>query len=361
MKNMLIFDATSPLKWVTFTKPQRFSKRISFLIFCLFFIIQNAVLQAHESRPLYLKITEDAEHFYFEINVPNTVNEQNLPTIYLNKMAINEIQKWTIRMVGYRQKWQQVKGDLSLKGTEIKVAYPAFNPVLSTIIAITYFDEAEQILLIPPTRNKTIIPKEVNASEVRKQYSILGIEHIWAGIDHLLFLVCLLIITGFSRRLLMTITGFTIAHSITLILSALKVIQLPIPPIEATIALSIVFLCYEIIHHHQDKNSLTYRYPILVASSFGLLHGLGFAAVLGEIGLPTNHRTEALLFFNVGVEIGQVVFIVALLLVAFIFQKIANNFLSKKVSNQIANIGLKMAIYGVGIMAAYWMFDRISG
>ena len=330
------------------------------LLFFLFFAFKVIYSFAHESRPLYLKITETTQNITFELNLPNTVDERNAPILFFNETAINDTQTWRVLSAGYRQKWQQAKGEVILKGTKIKVEYPLFNPVLSTIIAITYLDESEQILVIPPNQKETVIPKEANALEVRKQYSILGIEHIWAGIDHLLFLVCLVIITRFSRKLFITITGFTIAHSITLILSALKVIQLPIPPIEATIALSIVFLCYEIIHHHTTKDSLTYRYPILVASSFGLLHGLGFAAVLGEIGLPRNHAVEALLFFNIGVEIGQVVFMLALFLGAVIIGKIGHQLFNQTTRKQLLSIGLKVAVYGVGILSAYWMFDRIG-
>lgn len=329
------------------------------LLLALFFILQNTTLYAHESRPLYLKITELAETISFELNLPNTVNEQNAPILYLNGTAINEVQNWRVLSAGYRQKWEQPKQDLSLKGALVKIEYPAFNPVLSTFINITYLDKTEQILILPPNKSAIQIPKEANALEVRKQYSILGIEHIWAGIDHLLFLVCLIIITSFNRKLLITISGFTIAHSITLILSALKIIQLPIAPIEATIALSIVFLCYEIIHHHQDKDSLSYRYPILVASSFGLLHGLGFAAVLGEIGLPRKYNIEALLFFNVGVEIGQILFIVALFIVVRLMSLIIGKLLDASQRRRLHAFGLKIAIYCVGILAAYWMFERI--
>lgn len=330
------------------------------LLLCLLFVLQNTLSYAHESRPLYLKVTETQQNIAFELNLPNTVDERNAPIIYMDDIAINDTQIWRVLTAGYRQKWQQDNTNLTLTGTTIKIEYPAFNPVLSTIIAITFWDNSEQILIIPPNKKEIIIPKEANALEVRKQYSILGIEHIWAGIDHLLFLVCLVIITGFSRKLFITITGFTIAHSITLILSALKVIELPIPPIEATIALSIVFLCYEIIHHHATKSSLTYRYPILVASSFGLLHGLGFAAVLGEIGLPKNHSIEALLFFNIGVEIGQVIFIIALFLVALIIGKIGSKLLNRVTRIQVVSMGLKVAIYVIGILASYWMFDRIG-
>ena len=120
------------------------------------------------------------------------------------------------------------------------------------------------------------------------------------------------------------------------------------------------FYAYEIIHHHADKSSLTYRHPILVASSFGLLHGLGFAAVLGEIGLPKNHQNEALLFFNVGVEIGQVLFIIALFLITIVVGKMGGRFFSKTKTKKLLSLGLKVAVYFVGILAAYWMFDRIG-
>lgn len=332
----------------------------NFLPIFLFFLLQHTFTFAHESRPLYIKITETTQQLTFEVNLPNTVNERNTPLIYLNDTPINAQQAWRVKNTGFRQKWQGTKKELTLRGSIIKIVYPVFNPVLSTIIAITYSNTSEQMLVIPPDQQEILIPKETNAMEVRKQYNILGIEHIWAGIDHLLFLVCLILITGFSRKLLITITGFTLAHSVTLILSALKVIQLPIPPIEATIALSIVFLCYEIIHHHTTKDSLTYQYPILVASSFGLLHGLGFAAVLGEIGLPKNHTIEALLFFNIGVEIGQVIFILALFLAAFFVNKIFQSLLSKTTRQLLLSLGLKVAIYFVGILAAYWMFDRMG-
>ena len=337
-------------KWGTFNKC---------FILGLFFFIFTTTGYTHESRPLYLKIIEQDSFLSFELNIPNTVNGQNMPIIYINEEAINDTQQWIINTSGFRQKWQSPFFEKKLKGSLISIEYPVFNPVLSTIIAITFKDETEQILIIPPNKNEIVIPKDANQMEVRTQYSILGIEHIWTGIDHLLFVFCLLIITGFSRKLLITITGFTIAHSVTLVLSALKIIQLPIPPIEATIALSIVFLCYEIIHHHHDKNSLTYRHPILVASSFGLLHGLGFAAVLGEIGLPNKYSIEALLFFNIGVEIGQIVFIIGLFLVTIIISKMGNRLLSVAIRRQLLFLGLKAAIYFIGIIAAYWMFDRI--
>ena len=143
------------------------------------------------------------------------------------------------------------------------------------------------------------VPLREEVATVAVQYTWLGMEHIWIGFDHLLFVLCLIWIAGGIRRILVTITGFTLAHSVTLVLAALEVVSLPVPPIEAVIALSVLFLASEIARGKQDN--LTWRYPIAVSSSFGLLHGLGFAAVLGEIGLPQTELVTGLVFFNVGV------------------------------------------------------------
>ncbi len=187
----------------------------------------------------------------------------------------------------------------------------------------------------------------------------LGAKHMFTGYDHLLFLVCLLLISGTGRRILITITGFTIAHSITLALSALGVVQIPVPPVEAAIALSIVFLAVEIIRG--DPNSLTYRYPIAVSSSFGLLHGFGFAAVLGETGLPQTEIPTALLFFNVGVEVGQIAFVAAVVLVYQGVRWVGRSMLDRDLSIDALRPFQTPAAYAVGILAAFWMVERVVG
>lgn len=329
------------------------------LILLLPLVLLSNLVWAHESRPLYIQINEDSTHLNISINLPNTLSTQNFPLIYLDTLAINQGHPWASHIAGFRQQFRIASPPKRLKGSTLTVEYPLFNPVLSTISVITYLDGIEQRLVLPPNKTTTQLTSDGEIADVRIQYCWLGVEHIWAGVDHLLFVVCLLIIAGFNRKLLITITGFTLTHSVTLALSALDLIRLPIPPIEATIALSLVFLCYEIIHHHWDKNSLTYRYPILVASSFGLLHGLGFAAVLGEIGLPAKHRVEALLFFNIGVEIGQLLFLAVLFLLAVTGGYLAKGVLSNEQKERWISIGLQVSIYLVGTIAAYWMFDRI--
>ena len=196
--------------------------------------------------------------------------------------------------------------------------------------------------------------------EVSKTYTYLGLQHIFEGIDHLLFVACLLLVAGIGRKLLITITGFTVAHSVTLALATFDIIRLPIPPVEAVIALSIVFLAVEIAN--QDKEGLTYRYPVTVSVSFGLLHGFGFAAVLNEIGLPGSDVPLALLFFNVGVELGQLLFICVLLVGFYLVKGSCRLFLGSS-ENLVSLLtrSERLAAYMIGAVASFWLLQRVSG
>ena len=181
--------------------------------------------------------------------------------------------------------------------------------------------------------------------EIARAYTVLGVEHILTGFDHLMFVLALLFLVGFNRQLLFTITAFTLAHSLTLALSALGVLTLRSPPVEATIALSIVLVAAEALH---GQRTLSRSWPALVAFLFGLVHGLGFAGALREIGLPQQHLSIALLTFNAGVEIGQL-FVVTL---AFgLYRALARwpTFVMARTP----------ALYAIGTIAAYWSFGRV--
>ncbi|WP_096086192.1 HupE/UreJ family protein [Agaribacterium haliotis] len=180
-------------------------------------------------------------------------------------------------------------------------------------------------------------------------YLWLGIEHILIGWDHLLFVLCLMMIATSIKKLLWAITGFTLAHSLTLILSSLEWVQLPIAPVEAVIALSIVFLAREILVN--NKNNLSLRFPVLVSSSFGLLHGFGFASVLADIGLPSGAKFTALLSFNLGVELGQLIFVAALL---------ALYALVNKCLPKAAALWRMPTAYLCGGLACFWTLERLA-
>ncbi len=182
--------------------------------------------------------------------------------------------------------------------------------------------------------------------EIVSAYTVLGIEHILSGFDHLMFVIGLLFLVGFNRRLILTITAFTAAHSVTLASAALGWLTLRPPPVEATIALSIMLVAGEAL---RQRETLAKRWPALVAFLFGLVHGLGFAGALKDIGLPENHLWVALLTFNVGVEIGQLMTVAAAWLV----------YLAVRRSRVVQQTRLA-ALYGIGTMAAYWSCARIA-
>jgi hydrogenase/urease accessory protein HupE len=184
------------------------------------------------------------------------------------------------------------------------------------------------------------------AAAVAKAYVVLGVEHILGGFDHLLFVLCLLFLVGFERRLVWTITAFTAAHSVTLASAALGWLTLRPPPVEACIALSIVLVAAEALH---TRRTLARRWPALVAFGFGLVHGLGFAGALQQIGLPSNHLALALLTFNVGVEAGQLLVVGAAWAVA--------RGLRHWPRLQPARV---VVLYAAGALAAFWSIERIA-
>jgi len=184
-----------------------------------------------------------------------------------------------------------------------------------------------------------------DAWEVARSYLTLGVEHILSGLDHLLFVIGLLFLVGFRKQLVVTITAFTAAHSLTLALSALGWLTLRPPPVEATIALSIMLVAGEALHREQ---TLSRRWPALVAFLFGLMHGLGFAGALAEIGLPQQHLLVALLTFNVGVEVGQLLVVGVSLLLYRLLAK-SGKFDWLRVP----------ALYAIGGLAGYWTLERV--
>ncbi len=187
--------------------------------------------------------------------------------------------------------------------------------------------------------------------DAAKRYISLGIEHILLGLDHLLFVAGLLLLVQGALRLVKTITAFTLAHSITLALATLGVVHVRAAPVEAAIALSIVFIGVEILHARQGRYGLAVRYPWVVAFGFGLLHGLGFAGALSAVGLPQKEIPLALLFFNVGVEIGQLMFVLLFLALCWAFRR-----LEVRWPRWVE----ALPGYAIGTAAALWFLQRTT-
>ncbi|GJM12292.1 MAG: hypothetical protein DHS20C12_06950 [Pseudohongiella sp.] len=210
-----------------------------------------------------------------------------------------------------------------------------------------YFPGDGSVIEVPMSQMKA---GAASIANLASRYLILGGEHILFGVDHLLFVLGLLLLLQGFWRLLKTVTAFTVAHSITLGCAVLGIFPVPGAPIEVLIALSIVFLSREILMAQQGKLTLVHEKPWIVAFAFGLIHGFGFAGALGELGLSDADIPMALLFFNLGVELGQVAFICALLVLHFVFTKYVKQ-LWPSMQRGLA--------YGLGGVASYWFIERI--
>jgi len=233
-------------------------------------------------------------------------------------------------------------------------------PLTSTdvLLRIDYLDGTSTNQRLTPSAPRVVIPERPSSLDVIRTYTALGIEHILLGVDHLLFVLALLLLVRGVGRLVATVTAFTVAHSVTLGAATLGFVHVPPAPVEATIALSILFLASELARRQlragadaseSDAADLTARFPWIVAFSFGLLHGFGFAGALSEVGLPTQAIPLALLFFNVGVEIGQLTFIAAVFAIGWAIRTAA-----------IAAPAWwpRAAAYGIGSVAAFWVVER---
>jgi hydrogenase/urease accessory protein HupE len=249
------------------------------------------------------------------------------------------------------QRWQvRIAGGLEGKSIQFPRLAESRIDVLARLTRADGSVQLDRILAIDP---RFVVRSTRGPFEVVQTYTTLGIEHILTGFDHLCFVLALVLLVRGHRRLFWTVTAFTLAHSLTLALATLDLVHVPGPPVEATIALSIVFVASEIVQKHRGKVGLAARQPWLVAFAFGLLHGLGFAGALAEVGLPQNSIPLALLFFNVGVEMGQLFFIAAVLVLARSMSLIAAN-----------RIDLRRLVpvpaYLIGGIASYWAVERIS-
>jgi len=230
------------------------------------------------------------------------------------------------------------------------------------LLRVDYLDGSASNQRLTPSEPSVVIPARPSALDVIRTYTVLGIGHILGGVDHLLFVLALLLllVRGLGR-LIATVTAFTLAHSVTLAAATLGFVHVPSAPVEATIALSILFLASELARQPlapagarlgvDARADLTARFPWLVAFSFGLLHGFGFAGALSEVGVPQKAVPLALLFFNVGVEIGQLLFIATVLSLGWLVRRAAL---------RAPGWWPRAAAYGIGSVAAFWVVQRTA-
>ena len=223
------------------------------------------------------------------------------------------------------------------------------------LVRFDFTDGTVESRRLTPGDSSFTIPPIPNQFEVVRTYLVLGFKHILDGIDHLMFVLALLILVNGMRRLVITVTAFTLAHSLTLVGATLGLVSIPGPPVEAAIALSIMFVASEILHSRSGNPGITEKYPWVVAFIFGLLHGLGFAGALTQIGLPKSSIPTALLFFNVGVEMGQLFFIVCVFLIIAVGRATISRINLPRLP-WISNV----PPYLIGSAAAFWTIQRLA-
>ena len=321
----------------------------SLIALLLVFHVEGA--SSHDGRPVYLEVNQLSETEYeLAWRLPPTIEPMNLPEIYLEGLCDENKELSSTKGLLGKRLYQCVDRDAP---QQIKLLFPRTNPSLSSIVRIQYSGYPARFLHAGPGETSINMPPSIKNNSLFSEYGKLGVEHIIGGYDHLLFLVCVIWLAFTFKRILLAVTGFTVAHSITLGLAALGVVSPAIEPIEALIALSIVFVAAELVR--QNRTSLSWRHPVAVSSVFGLLHGLGFASVLQEIGLPSNDTLMALFAFNVGVEAGQLLFIVGLILLLWSVQKAsADKFdLSGPLFQRLSGCV-------VGIFATFWFYERLA-
>ncbi len=219
-----------------------------------------ALAQAHDARPNFVEIIEtETNVFSVQWKIPATVPNAALPTIRMPESCTTDARLAMQQSGGAYQGRLVYNCPDGLSGHEVRIEFPVINPSLSSLFQVRLANGEQYVKILKPEESSWTVPDAENKLAVAGQYTLLGIEHIWIGIDHLLFVTCLLLIARTARKVLITITGFTVAHSITLFLSALDVIRIPTPPVEAAIALSVVFLAWEIVKN--DETQLTFPLP----------------------------------------------------------------------------------------------------
>jgi hydrogenase/urease accessory protein HupE len=306
---------------------------------------------AHEVRPAYLELREDRAgefNVLFKTPMRGELRLALAPTFSGRAEPISPV---TERITGDAavQVWRLRALD-PLRGQTVRIS-GLDRTMTDALVRVAYLDGTLWLRRLTPQEPSAVIPVRQSGWSVAGVYLKLGIEHILLGLDHLLFVLALILITRGTWMLVKTVTAFTIAHSVTLALATLGYVNVPSAPVEAVIALSIVFVAVEIIHLRQGHESLTARAPWIVAFAFGLLHGLGFAGALSEVGLPPDHVPVALLFFNLGVEIGQLFFVACVL---------GSVTIVRLVRVKVPRWADLVPPYAIGSIATFWVFERIA-
>ncbi len=309
------------------------------------------VAHAHRFAPSLLQVDEIAPQQYNMVWKTPAQGVSNVPLrpLWPQSCAVQNASEPQLEDTGIVTSWQLQCAGLGadgLVGQTLGVSGLGANQA-SAMVMVNLLDGRKYQQVLDTEHPEFVVPAQSTAGDVMGDYTRLGIEHIWRGVDHLMFVFGLLLLVGGGRRLLWTITAFTVGHSITLSLVTLGFFDFPVALVEFAIAVSIFVLAVELTR--TAKHDALWRNPWWLAGGFGLLHGMGFAGALAETGLPQDNLPLALLFFNVGIEIGQLAFIFLVLAIWYTIRKPLAPWRERL---------LPVPVYILGAFSAMWCIER---
>lgn len=334
------------------TYPDCFIRKLRQLAGIALLLSQSFASSAHEARPAYLEIMEESIGM-LNINWTRPLRDGralNIHPLFPEKcLGVGPVSAYEMQGLVH-EKWKLDCGSGELGGEQ--VSFSGLNNVISDVLVRFENHRGFRHVKVVDRNNATFIFPDglTQAKNVGPYYFKLGIKHILSGADHLLFVLGLLLLIQGFWNLVKTITAFTLAHSISLMAAILGYVHVPSTPVEAVIALSIMFLACELLR--ADSQSFSRRLPWLIAAVFGLVHGLGFAGGLSEIGLPQGDIPLALFMFNIGVEAGQIVFVILALTVLAGVRKFRRTWYVRIET---------VTSYAIGSIAALWLIERVRG
>lgn len=312
-----------------------------------------AQVQAHDARPAYLQISEIGPQSYSVLWRTPRLSGRPLPVALELPAAAHDLTAPHRQLLDdsiLERRVIELPGGLAGQ----RIRFPGLQGTITDVLVrVQPAGEAATTSLVRPSQPWLDVAASPDVFAVVALYFVQGVDHILLGFDHLLFVLALVLIVASLRVLFWTITAFTIAHSITLALATLGLVSVPGPPVEAAIALSIVLLACEVLRVRRGRPSLTARWPWVVAFTFGLLHGFGFAGALSDIGLPQGDIPLALFSFNVGVEAGQLLFVGAVLAVIAAARRLALPAPLTRYTHELVTLS-------IGSLAAFWFFERLA-
>ncbi|MEI9930197.1 MAG: HupE/UreJ family protein [Rhizomicrobium sp.] len=321
----------------------------------LFVVFAASCASAHEVRPAYLQIDEAAKGHYSILWKQPVVSDLALHLVpHLSSGWLERMPDSASITPLYRIETWNVTSPRSLANQTLTIE-GLDRSITDVLVRANVREQRPFQAIVHPDQPSLVFAFEGAEGLRLPAYLLLGIKHILTGPDHLCFVLGLMLLVGLRWRLIKAITAFTVAHSITLAAAALGFVHFPSAVIEALVAMSILFLATELVHARRGEDGLTVRFPWLIAFTFGLLHGLAFAGALADVGLPPHAIPQALLLFNVGVELGQLMFVAAAAIVMIALDRIA-----QRLPSWWQSARGEIAPYAIGAFSAFWFIDRLA-